>query len=143
MSEHGFHEDLSREDAQPGSTDRSFGLIVGGICALIGAAGWWFGSATALWWLAIGGGLVVTALVHAPVLAPLNRAWTRLGLLLFKVVNPVVMAILYCLCIVPMGLVMRAVGRDPLRLRRDPAALTYWVKREPASPLSRGMRDQF
>ena len=41
-------------------------------------------------------------------LAPLNRAWTALGLLLFKVVNPVVLGLIYLTTIVPIGLFMRA-----------------------------------
>ena len=51
----------------------------------------------------------------------MNRAWTQLGLLLHRIVNPIVMGIIFYGAITPLGLVMRWAGRDPLRLRRDPA----------------------
>ena len=36
--------------------------------------------------------------------------------------------------IMPIGLLMRAMGRDPMRLRREPEAKSYWIKREPPKP---------
>ncbi len=51
--------------------------------------------------------LPLVAFTRPGLLAPLNRAWTKLGLLLFKVVSPVMMALLYVTTIVPIGLFMR------------------------------------
>jgi hypothetical protein len=83
------------------------------------------------------------ALARPSLLAPLNRAWTRLGLLLFHVVNPVVMFLLYALAIVPVGAVMRLMRKDPLRLRFEPEAASYWLTREPPGPAPETMKDQF
>ena len=116
---------------------------MGGIGIAIGAVLWWFGRPSAWGWIGIGAALVLLALVRPAWLAVPNRLWMKLGLLLFHVINPLVMAILYYLCIVPMGLIMRAFRKDPLRLRLDPAAKTYWQKREPPHPEGRGMKDQF
>ena len=76
-------------------------------------------------------------------LRPLNIAWTRFGLLLHAVVNPVVMALLFYGTVLPTGLVMRALGRDLLRLRRDPAAESYWIARQPPGPAPDTFKDQF
>jgi hypothetical protein len=38
---------------------------------------------------------------------------------------------------------MRALGKDPLRLRRDPEAKTYWIDREPPGPAPETMTEQF
>ena len=65
-----------------------------------------------------------------------------LGLLLHRIVNPIVMGLLFYGTILPTGLVMRLRGRDLLRLRRDPAAETYWITRTPG-PAPETMRDQF
>ena len=123
-----FHEDFSRKEEVKGSTDRSFGLTVGGILLAIAAArtglhlwhdappGWVEGVLAAIGVLLLGFGLVAPAR-----LAPLNRAWTALGLLLFKVVNPVALGMIYLTTIVPIGLFMRATGRDPLHLKFDRA----------------------
>ena len=73
----------------------------------------------------------------------LNRLWLRFGLVLYKVVNPAVMTLIFGSTIVPIGVLMRLCGKDPLRLRREPAAASYWIAREPPGPLPETMRDQF
>jgi hypothetical protein len=141
-----LHEDYRRAEAVKGSSDRGFGLTVGGILVLIAAVRTWLHDgygAIELVLGAVGLCLIVLAAVWAQSLAPLNRAWTRLGLLLFKVVNPVVLALIYLVTIVPIGLIMRACGHDPLRLKRDPSASTYWVQREPPGPAPETMIHQF
>jgi hypothetical protein len=76
-------------------------------------------------------------------LAPLNRAWTGLGLLLFKVVNPLVLGLIYLTTVVPIGLVMRLLGRDLLSLKFDREAQSYWVVRDPPGPPPETMIHQF
>ncbi|MGE0254395.1 MAG: hypothetical protein AB7N54_08835 [Alphaproteobacteria bacterium] len=141
-----LHEDLHREDKITGSSDRSFGLVVGGILAAIGLVRWLFfsGDGTVTWLLLGGGGLlIVTGLVWPAALAPLNRLWTKLGLLLFHVVNPIVMGGVFYLAVMPTGLVMRALGKDMLRLRRDPHAASYWIVRTPPGPTPESIKHQF
>ena len=138
-----FHEDLRREEETRGSSNRSFGLTFAAFCALMAGLGWWKGRPHAPYWAAAAVVFAATALAHPSLLAPLNRGWTRLGLLLFHVVNPVVMLLLYALAIVPVGLVMRLAGKDPLRLRFEPEAETYWIPREPPGPAPETMKDQF
>jgi hypothetical protein len=139
-----FHEDLSREDKVEGSSDRAFGLTVGGILLLFCAWKLWF---YGLGWVTgtlggIGLALVALGLVAPARLAPLNRAWIRLGLLLATVVSPIVLGLIYYTTIVPMGLVMRAFGRDLLRLKLDREATSYWIEREPG-PAPETMTNQF
>ena len=145
-----FHEDFSRKEKVQGSSDRSFGLTVGGILLAIAAVR----SALHLWdgtapgWVegglaAIGLLLLVFGLVAPARLAPLNRAWTGLGLLLFKVVNPVVLGLIYLTTIVPIGLLLRLMGRDLLNLKFDDRAASYWVVREPPGPAPETMTQQF
>jgi hypothetical protein len=140
------HEDFRRAEEVKGSSDRGFGLTVGGILLLIAAVRTWLQEGYGAIELALGAVglcLVVLALVRAQSLAGLNRGWTKLGLLLFKVVNPVVLGLIYLTTIVPIGVVMRAFGHDPLRLKRDPQASTYWVRREPPGPAPETMIHQF
>jgi len=69
--------------------------------------------------------------------------WLRLGLLLHRVANPIVMALLFYGTVLPTGLVMRLKGRDLLRLKREPDAVSYWIVRDPPGPSPETMRDQF
>lgn len=140
------HEALTAHSEIKGSSDRGFGLTVGGILAAIGLIRGTFGSGFDILTVAlvgIGSILVGVALVAAGALAPLNRAWTKLGLVLFKVVNPVVLFLIFVLTVVPTGLIMRWLGRDLLRLRRDPAVPSYWIERQPPGPDPEGLRNQF
>ncbi len=138
------HERYRRDEVVAGSSNRSFGLVIGGALAIFGFWAFVFHGGDIRWWLVVPAGAFVLAALAAPqILTPLNRLWTKLGLLMHRVVNPVVMAAMYYGVVTPTGLVMRALGKDLLKLRRDPAATTYWVTRD--NPGSRGesMRQQF
>jgi Saxitoxin biosynthesis operon protein SxtJ len=93
------------------------------------------------------GGLAVlflaSSLLYPAVLNPLNRMWLKFGLLLHKVVNPIVMGLLFFGTVLPTGLVMRAIGKDLLRLKRQPDADSYWIGRQPPGPAAETMKDQF
>jgi hypothetical protein len=70
--------------------------------------------------------------------------WFRLSLLLAKVTTPVIMAVLFYVLITPVAIVGRLLGRDPLRLRLDPAAKSYWLPRESHAQFTgEGMKHQF
>ena len=76
-------------------------------------------------------------------LAILNRIWTRFGLLLHNVTSPVALFLIYALAVIPVGLVMRVLGKDPLLRSYDSAAKSYWIPREPPGRADVGMKNQF
>jgi len=139
----GLHEDLTREDAVKGSSDRSFGLVFAAVSLVVAGLSLWRGGWVWPYGLAAAAAFGGLALVAPRALAPLNKAWLRFGLLLHRVVNPLVMGLMFFLVIAPMGLVMRLGGKDFLRLKFDRAARTYWIKREPPGPAPETMRNQF
>ena len=67
----------------------------------------------------------------------------KLGLLLHRIVSPVIMALLFYGTILPIGLLMRLTGKDPLRRKLDKNAASYWLPRSDARPPSEAMRQQF
>jgi hypothetical protein len=85
----------------------------------------------------------VLALARPKTLAPLNRVWTGVGLLLHRVVNPLAMAFVFYGTVAPIGLVLRLLGKDPLRLRFDADVKTYWIERRPPGPAPETMTNQF
>jgi hypothetical protein len=140
-----FHEDFSRHDEVKSGTDRSFGLTVGGILLLIAAARTYFHG---LGWVqygmaGVGVVLILLGLVAPASLRGLHRAWVKLGLIMFRVVNPVVLGLIYAVVIVPVGFLMRVTGRDPLRRKFDAQAESYWIVREPPGPAPESMTNQF
>ena len=76
-------------------------------------------------------------------LGPLNRLWLKFGLLLYKVMNPLILGLLFFVTIMPIGLVMRAFGKDFLRLKLDRNAKSYWIDRSPPGPPPQSMKNQF
>jgi len=71
--------------------------------------------------------LLVVPWSSPALLQPLNRFWTKFGLLLHRIANPIVMGLRFYGTILPTGLVMRPRGGDLLRLKREPDAESYWI----------------
>jgi hypothetical protein len=141
-----LHEDLTREEELHVGSDRGFGLTVGGLLVAIALVRAWahggFGWVEPI--LAVAGlALVGVGLLAPSTLVPLNRAWMKLGLLLARVVSPIVLGLIYYALFAPIGLWRRLRGRDSLRLAFDPAADSYWVPHAPTDPPSETMKNQF
>lgn len=93
--------------------------------------------------MVVAGAFLLLAMLIPQVLAPANRLWTKFGLLLHNIVSPIALGILFFLVVTPTGLLMRLFGKDPLRLRFDPAASSYWIKRDPPGPAADSLKNQF
>jgi predicted membrane metal-binding protein len=138
-----LHEDFSREEHVKAGSDRGFGFVFAGFFALVSALSWWRGHIGWHWTLPLAAAFVVVALVYPRLLAPLNKLWLKIGLLLYKVMNPLVLGLLFFVTITPIGFVMRLAGKDFLRLRLDRGAKSYWIERTPPGPPPQSMRNQF
>ena len=125
------------------SSDRSFGLVFAAVFGLIGVWPWLFGRELRLWSLAVAPLFLAVALLFPRALAPLNFVWKKIGLALHHITNPIIMGLVYFIAIVPIGLIMRARGKDLLRLRFDRAASSYWIVRDPPGPKRGSMAKQF
>jgi hypothetical protein len=136
------HEFVSHHDIKT-SSNRSFGLVFGGVFALLALWSWYRAGA---WWpvhLCISALCSFLALFFSDVLAPANRLWTKLGLLLAKIVNPIVMGLIFFVIFTPVALLLRARGKDLLSLKFDRNASSYWISRDPPGPAPESMKEQF
>lgn len=137
------HENFAREEHLPGGSDRSFGLVFAVVFAGVAAWSWWHAGT---WWPYAGGlavAFAAAALAVPAVLGPLNWVWKHVGLLMSKVMNPLILAIMFFGVMLPIGLMMRWRGKDLLRLKLDRAARSYWIEREPPGPAPDTMRNQY
>lgn len=137
------HENFSRDEAIQGSSDRSFGLVFMTVFAVVGVWPLMFGGVVRGWALGVATGFLLTAWFAPKVLHPLNLLWMRFGLLLSKVMNPLIMGVLFYGVITPMGALMRLLGKDLLRLKLDPEADSYWIERDPPGPEPESLTNQF
>jgi hypothetical protein len=137
------HESFARDEDVRASSERGFGLVFAAVFTLAGLLPLWRAAPPRWWSLAVAAVFAALALLWPHALAPLNYLWFKFGLLLHAVVNPVVMAFLFFTTVTPIALIMRLAGKDPLRLRFDPDAPTYWINREPPGPAPDSMPRQF
>jgi hypothetical protein len=134
-----FHEQFERAEA-PLPSDRSTGLVFTAI-ALVVAVIWRANPVVLTIALVVAVALVVVSLSSPSVLRPLNIAWMRFAALLSKIVNPVVLLILFAVAIVPAGLIMQRL-RDPLRRQKE-TGKTYWIAIGDADRSASNMKNQF
>jgi hypothetical protein len=113
------------------SQGRKFGVTVGLAFAVLATISWWRGHHYPVYVLGALGGLLVLAGLSIPRrLGPVERAWMQLAVLISKVTTPVFMGVVYFLVLLPVGLVMRAFGRNAVR--HQPVNDSYWAPRTDA-----------
>jgi len=139
----GSHELQKRDEALKSSSNRSFGLVFAAFFALLAALSIWHGTLRWPIWLGLACAFLLLAFVFPRLLTPLNWLWTKFGLLLHRIVSPIFLTVLFYGCIVPVGFLMRLSGKDPLRLKYEPAAESYWIARAPPGPAPDSFKHQF
>ena len=137
------HEDFTRKIEHKGPSDRSFAITFAVVFALIALAPAIHGRPVRFWPLGVAAVFLIVGLTRPALLNSANRAWMRLGLLLSRVMSPVVMALMFWLAITPLAWIMRLFGANLLHLGLEPANPSYWIERDPPGPSPESMSQQF
>lgn len=133
-----------RASAEVGpSSDRAFGFVFATVMLIIAIWPLFFGGHPRVPFLAAAIGFAVLAVGRPSLLAPLNRVWTKFGLVLHRITNPIILGLMFFAVITPFGLVMRVFRADPLNRKYDAQAKSYWVQRDRSAPGSGTLKDQF
>lgn len=143
MPETSLHEDFRRKQEGEGGSDRGFGIVFAIFFTLIALLPLRSHHPVRWWALALAVLFLAIALLQPVWLRPLNRIWTKLGLLMGRVVSPVVTGLLFFLVVTPIGLLFRLLKKDPLRLASSAGTSTYWIVRQPPGPAPESIRNQF
>lgn len=125
------------------ATDRSFGIVFTIFFAIVGLLPLFSSHPVRIWAFIVSTLFLLLALLRPSSLAPLNKLWTKFGALLHRIVSPVALGVLFFLVVTPTGLLMRLFGKDPLRLRLDRNAKSYWIERSPPGPDAESLKNQF
>lgn len=142
MKEIRTHDTLTREHEVVMGSEKSFGVVFAVVFALIALLPLLHGGGILLWSITLSTVFLAAALTRPVVLQPLNRLWFKFGLLLHKIISPVIMGAVFGLAIVPTGLVRRALGKDAMRLKK-PEGESYWIPRDPPGPDAESYKRQF
>lgn len=137
------HEDLRRDEEIEIGSDRAFGIVFASVFLVVSLWPLLSGGAIRVW-AAIASALTFAAATFCPSLLTYpNRLWTKFGILLGRIVSPVALGIIFYLVVTPTGLLMRLLGKDPLRLKSDPNGQSFWIPRDPPGPPPGSMTNQF
>ncbi len=126
------------DDIKIGS-NRSFGLVFSIVFLIIAIYPLINSEGLRVWSLIIAIIFLVLGLINSKILTPLNKLWFKFGILLGKIVSPVIMAVIFFLVVTPIGLFMRMIGKDLLNLKFNKNK-SYWI--EKSGPKSK-MSNQF
>lgn len=126
--------ELAQETQVELGSDRSFGIVFAIVFAIIACWPLMSGSDPRWWSAIIAAVFACVALIAPGLLRPLNKIWFQFGMVLSRIVNPIVMFIIYVVSVLPIGLIMQLLGKDLLRLKFVPEQRSYWIERTPPGP---------
>tara|TARA_B100001964_G_C14139421_1_gene556665 strand:+ start:101 stop:502 length:402 start_codon:yes stop_codon:yes gene_type:complete len=86
--------------------------------------------------------LILITFLKEDLLLPLNKLWLKLGLLLGKIISPIILGFIFFILFSPLGIIMKIFGRDVLRLKKH-RRKTYWKNRKPVGPDRESFKYQF
>ena len=121
------------------SSNRSFGIVFFIVFLLIALYPLTYSEEIRVWSVIISLIFLVLGLSNSKILTPLNKLWFKFGILLGKIVSPLIMGIIFFLVVTPIGLIMRLFGKDVLNLRYNNNK-SYWIEKN--GPKSK-MKNQF
>ena len=129
---------MNKDDIKIG-TNRSFGIVFFLVFIIISLYPLLNGENIRVWSLIISIIFLVLGLINSKLLNPLNKIWFTFGLLLGKIVSPIIMGIIFFLVVTPIALFMKLFKKDVLNLKFNKKN-TYWI--EKSGPKSK-MKNQF
>ena len=121
------------------SSNRSFGIIFFIVFLIIALYPLTHSEEIRVWSVMISLIFIVLGLLNSKILTPLNKLWFKFGILLGKIVSPLIMGIIFFFVVTPIGLIMRLLGKDLLNLKFNKCK-SYWIIKN--GPKSK-MKNQF
>lgn len=116
---------------------RKYGITMAIACAVFGSIFWWKDHHLWQYFYGISGFFLVFGLILPKALAPIEWGWMKVAHAMGIVMTYILLTLTYLLVITPIGLLMKILGKNPLKRKFDPQAATYWVTVDPEGPTSR------
>ena len=121
------------------SSNRSFGIVFFIVFLIIAIYPLINNADLRIWSLVISIIFLILGLINSKFLTPLNKLWFKFGLLLGRLISPIIMGIIFFFVVTPIGLILRIFGKDVLNLKKNNSK-SYWIKKN--GPISK-MKNQF
>ena len=120
-------------------SNRSFGIVFFVVFLIIATYPLLNDNSIRLWSLIIGVIFLILGIINSKILTPFNILWMKFGLLLGKIVSPIVMGFVFFGVVTPISIIMKLLRKDLLNLKRNKKE-TYWLKKE---EIKSNMKNQF
>ena len=109
-------------------SNRSFGIVFFTVFLIIATYPLINNGDIRIWSLILSLVFLILGLLNSKILYPLNKIWFKFGLLLGKLVSPLIMAIIFFLVVTPIGILMRILNKDLLNLKFNKSK-SYWIEK--------------
>ena len=129
---------MNHQSIQIGS-NRSFGIVFFIFFLLIALWPLLNNHEIRLWSLIISLIFLILGILNSRLLSPLNKLWMKFGLLLGRIISPIIMGIIYFFVVTPTGLIMKIFRKDLLSLKRNDEK-SYWIEKNDEKS---NMKNQF
>ena len=120
-------------------SNKSFGIVFFIVFLIIAIYPFLNQGELRLWSLIVSIIFLILGLLNSKLLLPLNKIWFKFGILLGKIVSPLIMGIIFFFVVTPIGILMRILKKDLLNLKFNKKT-TYWIEKN--GPKSK-MKNQF
>mgnify|MGYP001220481306 CR=1 FL=1 len=111
------------------SSNRSFGLLFFAVFFIISVWPLKSQEDLRLWALVLSLIFLFLGIINSKFLNPLNKIWFKFGILLGSIVSPIVMGVVFFVVVTPVGMVMRFLNKDLLKLKMHKNIDSYWINR--------------
>lgn len=115
--------------------NRDFGLIIGAVLSLVSCYRYFYGLLGFLYFAAVGFILILISLLNPSILNTTRIYWEYLGAFLGKVNTTIILTLIYVFVFIPMGILLRLFGYQPLDKPKSSKTSTYWQIRD-SMPIS-------
>ena len=120
-------------------SNRSFGIVFFIVFLIVGLWPLLDEDGLRFWAISIALIFLVLGILNSKILSPLNKIWFKFGILLGKLISPLIMGIIYFLVVTPTGILVRLFKKDLLNLKKNNNK-TYWIERDNKN---NSMKNQF
>lgn len=117
------------KEGQKTASNKEFGLVFAGFFLLISILPLFHKEPIRVWPIPVSVIFLLVSFIKADILAPINSLWTKLGLLLHKIVSPLVLGLLYYIVFLATSVVLKFFKKDLLLVKSDEKSASYWLQR--------------
>ena len=122
---------------QKKASNRSFGLLFFIVFSIVAFWPLLNSEAIRLWALTISLAFLILGILNSKILNPLNKGWVKFGELLGRIVAPLVMFLVFFIILTPIGILLKLLGKDLLKIKKNKLTKSYWIQRKNITSMNR------